>query len=105
MPPVVGQTLEQASQRLDRAGLGVEVKRRADQAPRDFVFEQSPNPGQKVDKDSIVTLFVSNGPTTVKVPDVVGLDRGRRAPARAQRATCGPTIERGELDQGAARAP
>jgi beta-lactam-binding protein with PASTA domain len=72
VPTVVGQTLEQASQRLDRAGLGVEVKRRADQAPKDFVFEQSPNPGQNVDRDSIVTLFVSNGPTTVKVPDVVG---------------------------------
>jgi serine/threonine-protein kinase len=72
VPTVVGQTLEQASQRLDRAGLGVEVKRRADQAPKDFVFEQSPNPGQNVDRDSLVTLFVSNGPTTVKVPDVVG---------------------------------
>ena len=72
VPTVVGQTLQQASQRIDRAGLGVEVKRRADQAPRDFVFEQSPNPGQKVEQDSVVTLFVSNGPTTVKVPDVVG---------------------------------
>jgi serine/threonine-protein kinase len=73
VPPVVGQTLEQARQRLDSAGFGVEVKRRSDQAPRDFVFEQSPNPGQKIDEGSVVTLFVSNGPTTVRVPDVVGL--------------------------------
>jgi serine/threonine-protein kinase len=75
VPPVVGQTLEQARTRLDRAGLEVEVKRRTDQAPRDFVFEQSPNPGQKVDEGSVVTLFVSNGPSTVRVPDVVGLDQ------------------------------
>ena len=93
VPPVVGQTLSQASQRLDRAGLGVEVKRRADQAPRDFVFEQSPNPGQKVDKDSIVTLFVSNGPTTVKVPDVVGLTE-TDARRRVRRADLRVAVER-----------
>jgi serine/threonine-protein kinase len=92
VPTVVGQTLPQASQRLDRAGLGVEVKRRADQAPRDFVFEQSPNPGQKVDKDSVVTLFVSNGPTTVKVPDVVGLDDAD-ARRRVRRADLRPEVE------------
>ena len=101
VPPVVGQTLEQASQRLDRAGLGVEVKRRADQAPRDFVFEQSPNPGQKIDKDSIVTLFVSNGPSTVKVPDVVGLDEAD-ARRRVRNADLRPDRRAGELDQGAA---
>jgi beta-lactam-binding protein with PASTA domain len=92
VPPVVGQTLEQASQRLDRAGLGVEVKRRADQAPRDFVFEQSPNPGQKIDKDSIVTLFVSNGPSTVKVPDVVGLEQAD-ARRRVRNADLRPTVD------------
>ena len=92
VPPVVGQTLEQASQRLDRAGLGVETKRRADQAPRDFVFEQSPNPGQKIDKDSIVTLFVSNGPSTVKVPDVVGLEEAD-ARRRVRNADLRPTVE------------
>jgi serine/threonine-protein kinase len=93
VPTVVGQTLPQASQRLESAGFGVEVKRRADQAPRDFVFEQSPNPGQKVEKDSVVTLFVSNGPTTVKVPDVVGLtdDDARR---RLRRADLTAEIER-----------
>ncbi len=93
VPTVVGQTLPQASQRLEQAGFGVEVKRRADQAPRDFVFEQSPNPGQMVEKDSVVTLFVSNGPTTVKVPDVVGLtdDDARR---RLRRADLTADIER-----------
>ncbi len=93
VPTVVGQTLEQASQRLERAGLGVEVKRRADQAPKDFVFEQSPNPGQRVEKDSVVTLFVSNGPTTVKVPDVVGLSEAD-AKRRVRSAGLRSEIER-----------
>ena len=93
VPPVVGQTLQQAQDRLDAAGLGVEVKRRTDQAPRDFVFEQSPNPGQKVEKDSVVTLFVSNGPTTVRVPDVVGIDQ-TDARRRLRRARLAPEVQR-----------
>ena len=93
VPPVVGQTLDQAQERLDRAGLGVEVKRRTDQAPRDFVFEQSPNPGQRVEKDSVVTLFVSNGPTTVRVPDVLGVDHAD-ARRRLRRAQLRPDVER-----------
>jgi len=93
VPPVIGQTLEQASARVDRAGLDVEVKRRTDQAPRDFVFEQSPNPGQQVDKGSLVTLFVSNGPSTVRVPDVTGLDQAD-ARRRLRRAHLRPQVER-----------
>ena len=93
VPPVVGQTLEQARVRVDRAGLEVEVKRRTDQAPRDFVFEQSPNPGQEVDKGSVVTLFVSNGPSTVRVPDVVGQQEAD-ARRRLGRADLRPDVER-----------
>jgi serine/threonine-protein kinase len=93
VPPVVGQTLEQARQRVDRAGLDVEVKRRTDQAPRDFVFEQSPNPGQEVDQGSVVTLFVSNGPSTVRVPDVVG-QQETDASRRLRRADLRPDVER-----------
>ena len=93
VPPVVGQTLEQARQRVDRAGLDVEVKRRTDQAPRDFVFEQSPNPGQEVDEGSVVTLFVSNGPSTVRVPDVVGQQEAD-ARRRLRRADLRPDVER-----------
>jgi serine/threonine-protein kinase len=93
VPPVVGQTLEQARLRVDRAGLEVEIKRRTDQAPRDFVFEQSPNPGQEVDGGSVVTLFVSNGPSTVRVPDVVGLAEAD-ARRRLRRAELRADVER-----------
>ena len=93
VPPVVGQTLDQARLRVDRAGLDVEVKRRTDQAPRDFVFEQSPNPGQEVDEGSVVTLFVSNGPSTVRVPDVIGQQEAD-ARRRLRRADLRPDVER-----------
>jgi len=93
VPPVVGQTLDQAQLRVERAGLEVEIKRRTDQAPRDFVFEQSPNPGQEVDEGSVVTLFVSNGPSTVRVPDVVGLAEAD-ARRRLRRAELRADVER-----------
>jgi eukaryotic-like serine/threonine-protein kinase len=73
VPGVVGQTLDSARIELDRAGLQVDVRRRADPAPANIIFDQAPNPGQKVDDGSSVAVFVSNGPGTVKVPDVIGL--------------------------------
>jgi serine/threonine-protein kinase len=73
VPVVIGQTLDSARAELDHAGLQIDIKRRADRAPRDIVFEQEPSAGKRVDEGSSVAVFVSNGPGTVKVPDVVGL--------------------------------
>jgi serine/threonine-protein kinase len=89
VPGVVGQTLDSARVELARAGLEVDVRRRADRAPANIVFDQAPNPGQKVDDGSAVAVFVSNGPGTVKVPDVIGLtqtDARRRIRAANLRA-------------------
>jgi eukaryotic-like serine/threonine-protein kinase len=102
VPGVVGQTLDRATVELERAGLEVDVRRRADPAPANIVFDQAPNPGQKVDDGSTVAVFVSNGPGTVKVPDVVGLieaDAKRRIRAVALR----PQVQRepsGEMSEG-----
>ncbi len=90
VPVVVGQTLQSAQAELERAGLQVDVRRRADRAPRDIVFDQAPNPGKEVDDNSTVAVFVSNGPGTVKVPDVLGLteaDAKRRVRAAGLRPT------------------
>jgi serine/threonine-protein kinase len=72
-PLVVGQTLDSARSEIEGAGLKVDVRRRADRAPADIVFDQAPDPAQEVDKGSSIVVFVSNGPGTVKVPDVIGL--------------------------------
>jgi eukaryotic-like serine/threonine-protein kinase len=89
VPVVVGQTLDSAQAELDRAGLKVDIRRRADRAPRDIVFDQAPPAGEKVDDGSSVAVFVSNGPGTVKVPDVIGLteaDAKRRVRAAGLRS-------------------
>jgi serine/threonine-protein kinase len=93
VPLVIGQTLDSARSEIERAGLTVDVKRRADRAPRDIVFEQAPNPAQKVDDGSSVTIFVSNGPGTVKVPDVVGLQEAD-AKKRVRSAGLRPDVQR-----------
>jgi serine/threonine-protein kinase len=85
VPQVIGQTLDSARVEIGAKNLGVDVKRRADPAPADTVIDQVPGAGTKVDRDSTVTLIVSNGPTTVKMPDVVGLPL-HDARARLKRA-------------------
>ena len=103
MPLVLGQTLDSARAELEAQDFEVDVKRRADRRSRDTVFDQVPGAGTQADKGSTVTLFVSNGPSTVKVPDVVGLvpedarrRMKRREPEAGRRA--------GELGEGDARA-
>ena len=94
VPPVVGPDAGAGACRVDRAGLDVEVKRRTDQAPRDFVFEQSPNPGQQVDKGSLVTLFVSNGSEHRQGPRRRRPRPGGRPPAPARGRDLRPQVER-----------
>jgi serine/threonine-protein kinase len=93
VPVVVGQTLDSATAKLDQAGLKVDVRRRADPAPRNIVFDQAPNAGQKVDDGSTVAVFVSNGPGTVKVPDVLGLTEAD-AKRRMTNAGLKPKVQR-----------
>jgi len=93
VPVVVGQTLDSASAKLDQAGLQVDIRRRADRAPRDIVFDQAPNAGSKVDDGSTVAVFVSNGPGTVKVPDVLGLTEAD-AKRRVQNGGMKPKVQR-----------
>jgi serine/threonine-protein kinase len=92
VPGLVGQTLDSARVELDRAGLQVDIRRRADPAPANIVFDQAPGPGKKVDDGSTVAVFVSNGPGTVKVPDVVGLTEAD-AKRRIRDASLRPQVE------------
>ena len=92
VPLVLGQTLDSASQELGAAGFKVDIDRRADPAPADTVFRQVPSASDKVDKGSTITLFVSNGPSTVKVPDIIGLSE-QTAKARIRRANLSPVTQ------------
>ncbi len=73
VPKVVGQTSRVASTRLNNQGFEVQLTQlRNPDVPEDIVSRQRPGPGEKVDKGSTVTIYVSSGPGQADVPDVVG---------------------------------
>ncbi len=75
VPAVLTQTEAVAKDRLDDAGLGVgDVKHAySDTVKRGTVISTDPAPGARIRKNDSVTLTVSDGPQTVRVPDVTGL--------------------------------
>ncbi len=73
VPRVVGKQLLEARQILERDGFEVEESRVRSEAPFDQVVDQDPNPAEEADEGSTVTLEVSGGPGTVRVPTVRGL--------------------------------
>jgi serine/threonine-protein kinase len=99
VPIVVGKQLPAATAELQAAGFTVDIDRRPDATPEDTVFRQVPSSGE-ADKGSTVTLFVSNGPSTARVPDVLGLTEvdARR---RIRRAGFKPVLSR----EGSAKVP
>jgi beta-lactam-binding protein with PASTA domain/tRNA A-37 threonylcarbamoyl transferase component Bud32 len=99
VPIVVGKQLPAATAELQAAGFTVDIDRRPDATPEDTVFRQVPSSGE-ADKGSTVTLFVSNGPSTARVPDVLGLTEvdARR---RIRRAGFKPVLSH----EGSAKVP
>jgi serine/threonine-protein kinase len=70
-PGLVGRTVEQARALAEDAGLSVTLQSQAAPDPRNYVIDQSPDPGQWTSAGS-VHLLVSSGPLKVAVPDVIG---------------------------------
>ncbi|MEU7583398.1 Stk1 family PASTA domain-containing Ser/Thr kinase [Streptomyces sp. NPDC041068] len=72
VPPLLAKTEAQAKQRLDEAGLDVQdIKREySDTDKRGTVMGSDPAAGDRIRHNGKVTLTVSLGPETVKVPDV-----------------------------------
>ncbi|MEC4184269.1 PASTA domain-containing protein, partial [Adlercreutzia sp. R21] len=75
VPNVVGASEDDATQQLQDAGFGVEVKREySDDVKEGRVIKQNPL-NDKVKPGSTVTITVSRGSDTVEVPSVVGSSR------------------------------
>lgn len=74
VPEVVGMTEDEARATLDEAGFGVTVERRPNRNDVGQVFRQDPEAGEEADEGSDVTIFVSQGPREVEVPDLIGLE-------------------------------
>jgi serine/threonine-protein kinase len=75
VPTVVNLPVEQARAQIENMGLKVnELSVANDTVQAGIVFDQDPKGEVMVDDGSVVTISVSQGPTPVEVPDVVGQD-------------------------------
>lgn len=76
VPDVTGQTTADAQATLEALGFHVEVTQDfSTDVPRGHVISTDPPPGSKPPKGSTVMLFVSKGPKTFPMPNVVGMQR------------------------------
>jgi eukaryotic-like serine/threonine-protein kinase len=74
VPSVEGLTQERAKQKLDASGFTADARlRESSAADTGKVLDQSPPAGDNAEEGSRVVLDVGDGPSTVKVPGVVGL--------------------------------
>jgi serine/threonine-protein kinase len=76
VPDVTGQPTADARRTLQALGFHVEATQDfSTDVPRGHVISTDPPSGQKAPKGSTVTLFVSKGPRTFDMPNVVGMQR------------------------------
>ncbi|MFJ5305912.1 Stk1 family PASTA domain-containing Ser/Thr kinase [Streptomyces sp. NPDC088350] len=74
VPPLLAKTEAQAKERLREAGLDVKSVKHAysDTVKRGTVISTDPVAGARIRNNDSVALTVSDGPETVKVPDLTG---------------------------------
>ncbi|WP_371580904.1 Stk1 family PASTA domain-containing Ser/Thr kinase [Streptomyces sp. NBC_01314] len=73
VPAVLQQSRADATKRLQGAGLDVDVEQAfSDTVKRGRVISTDPAPGERIRDNDIVTITISKGPETVKVPDLKG---------------------------------
>jgi beta-lactam-binding protein with PASTA domain len=73
VPGVVGVRVQSAQFQLQQAKLASKVVHKAATKPKGIVLDQAPKAHTTVPQGTKVTLVVSNGPSGVAMPDVVGL--------------------------------
>ncbi|GHA84551.1 Stk1 family PASTA domain-containing Ser/Thr kinase [Streptomyces chryseus] len=93
VPSLLGQTEKEATKRLSAAGLDVKKVQRAysETYDRGTVMNSDPASRARIRDNGSVTLVVSRGPRTVKVPDVEGLPLAK-AKAELKKAALAPGI-------------
>lgn len=74
--PVMGQTAPSAVTRLQQDGFKTQVIRRVSGRRPGTVVGEQPAGGSKADKGSLVVLTVASAPTSVAVPNAVGVAQG-----------------------------
>jgi beta-lactam-binding protein with PASTA domain len=74
--PVVGQPVGSAVARLEQTGFKTSVTHRASGKRPGIVLGEQPPGGSSADKGSVIALTVSAAPTSVAVPNAVGVAQG-----------------------------
>jgi beta-lactam-binding protein with PASTA domain/predicted Ser/Thr protein kinase len=97
VPVLVGYPAATAEQQIRAAGLEPSVDEEPDAAPAGQVIRQTPSAGSRVDPGSTVTIVVSEGEETAKVPNVIGKLRPDAVTALRE-AGLDPTVSEQETD-------
>jgi serine/threonine-protein kinase len=71
---VIGQPEARARRTLEDQGFVVKVRRQANQKPEGTVFDQDPQEGEFRKTGTTVTIFVSDGTGSIKMPKLAGVD-------------------------------
>ncbi|HEX3241394.1 MAG TPA: PASTA domain-containing protein [Solirubrobacterales bacterium] len=75
VPVLVGAQRDVAVERIRGRGLEPSVSEEESNAPEGQVISQSPDAGSQVEPGSVVSVVVSKGEETAKVPNVIGKER------------------------------
>ena len=75
VPPLIGLTRPEAVGRIRERGLVASVSEAESNRTANTVISQSPGPGSELAKGAAVSVVVSSGIPTVKVPGLVGMTR------------------------------
>jgi eukaryotic-like serine/threonine-protein kinase len=97
VPPVVGRNVDAARQALRGRGLEASVSFQESEEPQGRVLSQSPAAGDRVEVGTAVSLVVSEGVATVRLPNVIG-DERRAAVTELRRLGLSVTVTEVETD-------
>jgi beta-lactam-binding protein with PASTA domain/predicted Ser/Thr protein kinase len=102
VPSVAGESEEEATKKLEKAGFEVEVaKENSSEVEAGLVIKTNPGGGETATNGSPVTIVVSEGVELVRVPVLVGGARGR-AVEEIRALGLVPEVAEEETDSGAA---
>jgi serine/threonine-protein kinase len=97
VPPIVGRNVDAARQALRGRGLESSVSFQESEEPQGRVLSQSPAAGDRVEVGTTVSLVVSEGIATVRMPNVIG-DERRDAVTELRRLGLSVTVTEVETD-------
>ncbi|MBP3330932.1 MAG: PASTA domain-containing protein [Clostridia bacterium] len=77
VPDILNMNAKEAQEVLEKAGLEMCITQKEinDKVDENTVLEQSPISGEKIEKDSVINVTVSEKPIEVEIPDVVNFQK------------------------------